>query len=42
MLGKSAVFENEENLFSWRAGLVYKPAEHGTVYLSYAVPDLEH
>lgn len=29
-------FENKEDLFSYRAGLVYKPVDHGTVYLSYA------
>ena len=34
--GVDAVFENEDNLFSWRAGLVYKPVEHGSIYLSYA------
>ena len=26
---------NDEDLFSWRSGLVYKPADNGTVYLSY-------
>ncbi|HSD16450.1 MAG TPA: TonB-dependent receptor [Thermomonas sp.] len=31
-----SVFENEDNLFSYRAGLVFKPAENGSVYLSYA------
>ena len=30
------VFENDDNLFSWRAGLMFKPVENGTVYLSYA------
>ena len=30
------VFENEDDLFSYRAGLVFKPVENGTVYLSYA------
>ncbi|TWI00298.1 catecholate siderophore receptor [Luteimonas cucumeris] len=37
-LGKDthARAESEDNLFSYRAGLVYKPAENGTVYLSYA------
>jgi catecholate siderophore receptor len=30
------VFENDDNLFSYRAGLVFKPVESGTVYLSYA------
>ena len=34
--GKNAPTVNEENLFSYRAGLVYKPVENGTVYLSYA------
>nr|WP_298133935.1 TonB-dependent siderophore receptor [uncultured Pseudoxanthomonas sp.] len=29
-------FENEEDLFSYRAGLLFKPAENGSVYLSYA------
>jgi catecholate siderophore receptor len=29
-------FRNEENLFSWRSGVVYKPAENGTLYLSYS------
>lgn len=28
--------ENKDNLFSYRAGLVYKPAENGSIYLSYA------
>ena len=28
--------ENKDILFSYRAGLVYKPVEHGSVYLSYA------
>jgi len=31
-----SVFENEDDLFSYRAGLVFKPVESGTVYLSYA------
>jgi catecholate siderophore receptor len=30
------VFENEDNLFSWRTGVVFKPVENGSVYLSYA------
>ena len=30
------VFENEDDLFSYRAGLVFKPVENGSVYLSYA------
>ncbi|KRA53386.1 TonB-dependent receptor [Pseudoxanthomonas sp. Root65] len=29
-------FENEDDLFSYRAGLLFKPAENGSVYLSYA------
>lgn len=28
--------KNKDNLFSYRAGLVYKPVDNGTVYLSYA------
>ncbi|MCL1635220.1 TonB-dependent receptor [Luteimonas sp. SX5] len=32
----AAYAENTDNLFSYRAGLVYKPADNGTVYLSYA------
>ncbi|WP_448483040.1 TonB-dependent receptor [Pseudoxanthomonas mexicana] len=27
---------NSDNLFSYRAGLVYKPAENGSIYLAYA------
>lgn len=34
--GRSGLFKNEDDLFSWRAGLVYKPVEHGSIYLSYA------
>ena len=34
--GKGPTFTNEENLFSYRAGLVFKPADNGSVYLSYA------
>jgi catecholate siderophore receptor len=34
--GVSSVFENEDDLFSYRAGLVYKPVENASVYLSYA------
>lgn len=30
------VFENEDDLFSYRAGLVYKPVANASVYLSYA------
>lgn len=31
-----ATFQNADNLFSYRAGLVYKPAENGSIYLSYS------
>jgi catecholate siderophore receptor len=34
--GKNATLENNENLFSYRAGLVFKPTDNGSVYLSYA------
>jgi catecholate siderophore receptor len=34
--GVSGVFENEDDLFSYRAGLVYKPVENASIYLSYA------
>jgi catecholate siderophore receptor len=34
--GKAATLENDENLFSYRAGVVFKPVENGSVYLSYA------
>ncbi len=34
--GKNAPTVNEEDLFSYRAGLVYKPTDRGTVYLSYS------
>lgn len=34
--GKAPTFENDENLFSWRAGVVFKPAENGSVYFSYS------
>lgn len=34
--GKGPTLENDERLFSYRAGLVYKPTERGTVYLSYS------
>jgi catecholate siderophore receptor len=34
--GKGSTLENDERLFSYRAGVVYKPAERGTVYLSYS------
>lgn len=36
VLGRAPVATNEDNLFSYRAGLVYKPVSNGTVYLSYA------
>ena len=29
-------FDNDENLFSWRSAVVFKPVEDGTIYLSYA------
>lgn len=29
-------FRNAEDLLSYRAGLVFKPAEHGSIYLAYA------
>ena len=31
-----ATFENDDDLFSYRAGLVFKPVEAGSIYLSYA------
>ncbi|MFT3807455.1 TonB-dependent receptor [Arenimonas sp.] len=34
--GNATVFDNEDNLFSWRSAVVFKPAENGSVYLSYA------
>ncbi|WP_368561803.1 TonB-dependent receptor [Pseudoxanthomonas sp. UTMC 1351] len=34
--GVSGVFENEDDLFSYRAGMVYKPLENASIYLSYA------
>ena len=34
--GKGPTLENDERLFSYRAGLVYKPTDRGTVYLSYS------
>ncbi len=36
VLGRGPVAENNDNLFSYRAGLVYKPVDNGTVYVSYA------
>lgn len=29
-------FRNEDDLFSYRAGLLFKPADNGSIYLSYA------
>lgn len=34
--GVSGAFDNEDDLFSYRAGLVYKPVDNASVYLSYA------
>lgn len=34
--GASAPAKNRDNLFSYRAGLIYKPIEDASVYLSYA------
>ena len=34
--GVSGRFENEEDLFSYRAGLVYKPVANASLYLAYA------
>ncbi|MGO4223173.1 TonB-dependent receptor [Lysobacter sp. TAF61] len=36
VLGRNPVAANEDDLFSYRAGLVYKPAENGTVYASFS------
>lgn len=36
ILNKNESFHNDENLFSWRAGVVFKPAENGSVYFSYS------
>ncbi|MDR6839981.1 TonB-dependent receptor [Pseudoxanthomonas sacheonensis] len=36
ILSRATPSVNEEDLFSYRAGLVYKPVENGTIYLSYA------
>jgi catecholate siderophore receptor len=35
-VGARTVFKNEDDLFSYRAGVIYKPVENGSVYLSYA------
>lgn len=32
----STRLEKSDNLFSWRAGLLYKPASNGSIYLAYA------
>ena len=34
--GRNPALSNEDDLFSYRAGLVFKPAENGSIYLSYA------
>ena len=34
--GKGATFENDDTLFSYRAGVVYKPSESSSVYFSYS------
>lgn len=34
--GVTGTFENEDDLFSYRAGLVFKPVENASIYLSYA------
>jgi catecholate siderophore receptor len=31
----AAGFSNSDDLFSWKAGLVYKPVEHGSIYFGY-------
>ena len=36
LLGTNPIARNNENVLSYRAGLVFKPVETGTVYLSYA------
>jgi catecholate siderophore receptor len=33
---RGTTFKNDDNLFSWRAGLVFKPVENGSIYLAYA------
>ena len=35
LVARGPDFRSDENLFSWRSGVVYKPAENGTLYLSY-------
>jgi len=34
--GRSTPASNEENLFSYRAGVVFKPVDNASIYLSYA------
>lgn len=36
VLGRNDPARNEDDLFSYRAGLVYKPTANGTIYLSYS------
>ena len=36
ILGRNAVAPNEDDLFSYRAGLVFKPTANSSIYLSYA------
>jgi TonB-dependent siderophore receptor len=36
VLGKGTTFRNEDDLFSYRAGLVFKPTDNSSIYLSYA------
>ena len=34
--GAPTVLSNDDDLFSWRVGLVFKPMENGTIYLSHS------
>ena len=36
LLGVNPIARNDENLLSYRAGLVFKPSEHGAVYLAWS------
>ncbi len=36
ILGRATPARNEEDLFSYRAGIVFKPVENASIYLSYA------
>ncbi|GAB2665687.1 TonB-dependent receptor [Arenimonas aestuarii] len=36
VLSQNPTLRNQDSLFSWRTGVVYKPAENGSVYLNYA------